>query len=1016
MRNVVGLGRVLLLTGGLIPALLIAGCGSKPESKVTPTTEAAAAAATLEVSHDVPPSPTANPTPSNLTGIPNGVSNPLPQSHDTPVVTSSGAQISEVRPTARVAANLSVGPAPFNVQFKAFDADASLIRWNFGDGGSEAISSSDDSVTHEYTKAGAYEVTVSTTTGGDAKMTVIAKTQVIVEAGLLDRVTIQPATLNLTVNQEHQFIATDYDVYGNTISGLSHTFRADATAGQVDNLGKFQAGTVAGYYPAAVTVEVTQGTVTKSTSADLTLGPGPLDQVLLSPRSAVLEIGQSQQFNATAVDAYGNPLPNARITWTADKDIGTVTESGLLTVISRAGTSKKGVTAAILSIEAIASITIKPGPPAKLNVPDVVIGAGDTTELVAIVEDQHGNRVEGVNVTWSLEDRNAGSLDLPSLLAAGEVARRYRNAIQATVQPGNLTTLVDVTVVPKSLDRVVIAPATSEIGIQMIQQFVAKGVDRFGNPIPGLDIDWNLAQNIGSLDGDGLFISGAKPGFFEGAIEAVATQGGLVRSATSRVEIEPDRIAFISDRIDARLDIYVMDIDGGNVRRVTTGATPSMFSWSPDGRRIVSDFGFFSNRFIVATNDDGTWDVLLTPGGMDSEPAWSPDGQKVAFVSTVDGNPEIYVMDIDGSNVTRITNDPDVDQNPSWSPDSKQIAFTSDRDGNLDIHVVNLADKAVTQLTTLFGHDTHPSWSPDGTEIVFRSDNDGDWDIYLMHADGGNIRKLTSNRIDDVSPSWSLDGQRILFASGARFEDWEIYSMSRSGGDVIQFTNNEELDLMPQWAPRKRGVAVSEASLVIPDASTLVLLNQDELVAKAGAAIVRIETGFGSGSGFVIDPEGLILTSNHVTKNTTAVTVRFKDGTTYDGTVIGRDLVRNLAVVRIGASGLSWLELGDTSRMSAGAELLLITAPQGASGLAVTTGSLSAMVQDTGRNILWMQINLPLRERDAGAPLLSLQGEVVGVVDSKSFDAGVEDVNLAVSVNTIKLYLERLKGGEVIAG
>ena len=105
--------------------------------------------------------------------------------------------------------------------------------------------------------------------------------------------------------------------------------------------------------------------------------------------------------------------------------------------------------------------------------------------------------------------------------------------------------------------------------------------------------------------------------------------------------------------------------------------------------------------------------------------------------------------------------------------------------------------------------------------------------------------------------------------------------------------------------------------MVIAGASTHVASTVQDVTASAGDAVVRIEveleSGPASGSGFIIDPEGLILTNNHVISDAETITVYLSNGNSYEGTVQGRDLVRDLAVVRIEANDLPWLELGDIS-------------------------------------------------------------------------------------------------------
>ncbi|NIO48958.1 MAG: DUF5050 domain-containing protein [Candidatus Aminicenantes bacterium] len=109
---------------------------------------------------------------------------------------------------------------------------------------------------------------------------------------------------------------------------------------------------------------------------------------------------------------------------------------------------------------------------------------------------------------------------------------------------------------------------------------------------------------------------------------------------------------------------------------------------------------------------------------------------KIAFQSNRDGSWEIYVMNADGSEQKRLTNNHTGGVSPSWSPDGKKIAFQSDRDENREIYVMNADGSEQKRLTNNRANDLYPSWSPDGKKIAFFSDRDGNWEIYVMNADG----------------------------------------------------------------------------------------------------------------------------------------------------------------------------------------------------------------------------------------------------------------------------------------
>jgi S1-C subfamily serine protease len=185
------------------------------------------------------------------------------------------------------------------------------------------------------------------------------------------------------------------------------------------------------------------------------------------------------------------------------------------------------------------------------------------------------------------------------------------------------------------------------------------------------------------------------------------------------------------------------------------------------------------------------------------------------------------------------------------------------------------------------------------------------------------------------------------------------------------------------------------------------------VTAKARSAVVRVKTDAGGGSGFIIDPNGLVLTANNVITDAKTITVFLEDGTSYAARVHGRYLVRDLALLKIEATNLPTLELGDVIRVSIGSEVVAADYPLGLAGFTVTKGVPSSLKYDAGRNTWVVQTDSAINPGNSGGPLLNLQGQVVGLVAGPRRFGDFS--GWAISANTVKLYLDRLKAGQVVA-
>jgi TolB protein len=173
---------------------------------------------------------------------------------------------------------------------------------------------------------------------------------------------------------------------------------------------------------------------------------------------------------------------------------------------------------------------------------------------------------------------------------------------------------------------------------------------------------------------------------------------------------------------------------------------------------------------------------------------------KIAFVSTRDGNEEIYFMDYDGRRKTRVTFNDYIDLLPTWSRDNQKLLYTSYRRGECDLYLFHLYSGNLSILST-GGTNYSADWCRDSNKIVYTSTkNDGNAEIYVKDMDTGRESRLTFNRIIDTSPSWSPSGSEIVFVS-QRSGNPHIYIMNASGANIRKISSGGKHHDSPDWSP-----------------------------------------------------------------------------------------------------------------------------------------------------------------------------------------------------------------------
>jgi Tol biopolymer transport system component len=311
-------------------------------------------------------------------------------------------------------------------------------------------------------------------------------------------------------------------------------------------------------------------------------------------------------------------------------------------------------------------------------------------------------------------------------------------------------------------------------------------------------------------------------------------QHPAVSASGERAAWSPDgkRIAYQSTRDDLS-GIYVLDIATGSERRLTDPGTPCFApAWSPDGKKILHarETKLATSQLFLMDTDGGSVQQLshsafLTAGS----PAWSPDGTRIAFNGALGKRRAIFLMNLDGTEVSRLTGMEGDQGEASWSRDGRRIFFESDAAGNSDIFSIPVPPGTGRRVTFDAAEDQSPSVSPTGGQMVFSSNHSGRPDIFVQDLGTGQVHNLTNNPADDERPAWSPDGTRIAFDSN-RTGRKQVFVMNANGSDTRQITTADGEAFAPAWSPDSAELVVSGGPLRVvhlSDGSARAVVPQD---------------------------------------------------------------------------------------------------------------------------------------------------------------------------------------------
>jgi TolB protein len=246
--------------------------------------------------------------------------------------------------------------------------------------------------------------------------------------------------------------------------------------------------------------------------------------------------------------------------------------------------------------------------------------------------------------------------------------------------------------------------------------------------------------------------------------------------------------------------LALMDQDGANVRYLTRGSdlvlTPR---FSPSTQEITyMEFGQGDPRVYLFNVETGQREIVGNFPGMSFSPRFSPDGQRIIMSMQQGGNSNLFVMDLRSKSTTRLTDTPAIDTSPSYSPDGARICFESDRGGKPQIYVMAATGGGAQRISFGEGSYSTPVWSPRGDYIAFTKQGGGQFSIGIMKTDGSGERILTSGYHNE-GPTFAPNGRVVMF-----FRDQgggpALYTVDVSGRNELKVpTPSYASD--PAWSP-----------------------------------------------------------------------------------------------------------------------------------------------------------------------------------------------------------------------
>jgi uncharacterized protein YjdB len=638
-----------------------------------------------------------------------------------------------------------------------------------------------------------------------------------VAAQNIAEVQVAPPSVTIKIGERSGLLATAFDRVGNVIPTVRIIWSSNNVAvARVDNN-----GTVTGVGGGVAIVEARAGTRKGQAAVQVVgaapappptppvvgaspppgpdafagqvVGAGPAAVLRIEPPTVYLLPSENTRVSPRALREDGSPAAPVVVTWKSLRpDIASVDQNGVVVALAPGQgtvqvTSSGGLTATAPVVVQPSDIAIQE--PVPLN-----MSPGDVDTLHVVVPAQGGRLVSPLALQWSAADPAVARVSLTGVVTAVAPGRTTLSVV------GLLQTKTADILVHRTVEALTVFPTSKTelpLPIQGTAKFQVQALTADKSPVPEAPFRWTVGDTSlasfdpvsGTLTGKRagkttLMVKGPGPGLMVTWQIRVIAAGLKLSAARLGLPLNrryPLKASFADEAgvVIGPATGVTWTADNPQVVSVAEDGTVSTASYgharvtatAPGGRRAVAEV-FVQGEIVVASSRTGRFQLyaaeranlaqlrkIMDDTAVATEPAFSPDGSRIAFTSTRDGNPEIYVMDADGTSAGRLSNSPGADGDASFTADGQAVVFHSQRTGHRQIFLQPITSSDAVELTQEPADNSQPTVSPDGETIAFVSNREGNNHIWLMSKDGSSQRPVTRGpQSKETAPRFLRDG------------------------------------------------------------------------------------------------------------------------------------------------------------------------------------------------------------------------------------------------------------------